>query len=356
MLYKRGAIWWVQFEHQGTRRRISTGKRDRREASAEARRIRVELEQEAGPSGRGQGITVEVIEALDIARAENRATGERRVPTLKAIWGHLREHIGTHTEVADLTLGTLDDYEGARRAEKWRGEPTRGQTIKREIQALVRGLRLAKRRGLIHRYPFDLEDVATIATDEPREWQEGKPRTPQTIWAVVDALSARARNRGHDRIVWLLYSTGLRREEFWRCNPSWLRPAPQDSHAAELLVVPASGAKTGRSRVLPLDLAAARAIRDLHETFAGLQLSKSLAIASHKAGVSPTLTPRDLRASYLTELARRDPAVAQRLAGHGNLRTTGLYVDADESDAIRTGADVTEALRPAGWSQWVGTA
>jgi integrase len=134
--------------------------------------------------------------------------------------------------------------------------------------------------------------------------------------------------------------TGLRLEEFRRYHPSWLRPAPAGSKTKALLVVPPEASKTRDGRTLPLNAEALAIAKQWGSKFKGKKFNHALWLASAAVGVSPPLTPRDLRATYITHVARRDLPAAQRLAGHTNVATTGRYVELDALEAVEVGVAV----------------
>src|SRR5574343_271675 len=344
MLFKRGNIWWTQFKHQGQRHRVSTGCTDFKAATVEARRIRVKLDEEHGPGGCSPGVTLAVLEELHVQRCRQKGLGDRRVETIENLWANLERHLGEFREVSDLKSQDIAEYEGKRRSETYRGEHIRGQTIRREVQALRLGLKLAKRNGLIERYPFDWDDLDNIESDSPSVRQEAKARTMDEIERVLAKFSVKAKTAGHKEILRFILATGLRMEEFRRCNESWVKLAPKDSEAFAFLCIPADCSKTGTARTIPLQKVSVNTIKKWAETFPKKDLNKALWLASSLAGVSPPLTPRDLRATYLTAVATCDPLAAQKLGGHSNLATTGLYLDAETARTMRAGIQAAKNL------------
>jgi len=272
------------------------------------------------------------LEELHVERTRNKGLQPRRVDDVANFWRHLREHIGERREVATLTDQDPQSYEGARRA-----EGAKGQTIRRELQALKLGLKLAKREGLIHESPIDWDIAEPIESDEPDENQAGKTWPPATIRRVLAALSAKAKRAGYHDMLRLVAKTGLRLEEFRRVKPTWVHSAPRGSPAKAMLDLPPAATKTGRARSLPLDKDCVDIIRKWSHRFAGRKFNHALSLASAKAKLPACLTPRDLRASYLTRAASTDPLAAQRLGGHANLATTGLYLHAAQDRAVAAG-------------------
>jgi integrase len=289
-----------------------------------------------------------VLEQLDIERALNSGLGERRADTLENLWRNLERHLGEHRDVATLTLGELDDYEGKRRAESHRGRSTTGQTIRRERGAFVRGLRLAKRRGLLERYPFDLDDLGKVRSDPRDARQAGKLWSTEQINDVLEALSDKAKSAGYDRMLRLIQRTGLRLNEFRRCASFVRVKAPRGSGAHELLTIDEQHAKTRRARVVPLIRDDGDTIDELGNTFGTKKFNHALVLASAEAGLPGVLTPRDLRKWYLSTAAGSDVLAAQRLGGHSNVATTGLYLEAEIARAIRAGLGAARAATAEG--------
>lgn len=337
MLYRRdeSSFWWIQFKHRGQRFRFSTGTTDRKAAEVEARRLRVQVEQETGPGGRGStGVTLGVLEQLHVELLERKGRDERRISTIENMWRHIHEHLLEHTDIMTLSASDIERYEGLRRK-----DGARGQTIRRERQALHRGMRLAKRDGLIPRMPFDWDDLDQIESDPPLDRQEAKVRDLADIERALAALSSKAKAAGYPQMLRFILWTGLRLEEFWRYDPSWVRPAPKRSGAAALLFVPANASKTGDARTVPLLKATLAVATEWGHRFAGTKFHHALKLAcsADRANLSPMLTARDLRATYLDLAAKGDPVAAQKLGGHRNISTTGLYLDASSARAVAAG-------------------
>jgi integrase len=347
MLYQRGAIWWTRFELNGTRRFVSTHCRDRREAEKEARRIRVETEQregQQGKPGRPCGVTLEKLEALDLARVQDEGLGDEksvRYRTVEGLWRPLLRIMGPGSDASKVSIGDVAAYTGARRR-----EIVKGQTVKREVEALVRALRIAKRDKLITALPFDPDDLPRIRFDPPSEQQRGKLWRVEQIAAVLANLSSKAVKAGHLDRCRLIMLTGLRLEELHRLQPSWVVPVLPGSGIDAMLHVPADAAKWGKARTIPL-VPEALEIVERCAPFARKKPNKSLALASKNAGLPGVLTPRDLRTLFLSATGAHDPVAAQWLGGHTNIATTGLYLKSTEQRAALAVVAAADTLRVA---------
>lgn len=331
--------YWYRFKHRGQLERGPTGQRHRTAAEKAAREARVEIERTAGPPGRRRGLALEVLEALDIKRVQDKGFREARERDIEGLWSPMFRLLGGPArDVTTLTEAELEAYEGTRRREdNGRGGKVRGQTIRRERQALKRAIARAVRDKLIRRSPIDWSALDEIDSDEPDERQASKPWTAAEIRTVRKHLSRKAVKAGILDLMEFADLTGLRLEEIARYERAvWLRG--RDLH------VPPAGAKTGKPRVVPLKRRALTLAKKWPRFEIG-KPNKALLLACVKAGLAvvdergrlvsgKVLTPRDLRAHRITEWAKKSLIAAQRLAGHTSVATTSRYLHPD-ADLIR---------------------
>lgn len=331
MLYRRGKTWWLRFEHAGERQYFSTGETDRGAAEKKARKIRVDFDDRAGPGGRQAGVRLDALEALDLERVERKGLDGRAL-TIEELWRPLYRHLGgPGRDVTTMQTQEIAAYEGARRA-----EDVRGQTIRREVGALRRGMRLAVRDRVLYFDPIRWGELDEIESDPPNEAQASKEWNAVEIGRVLGKLSAKAKTAGIGDLCRFIQLTGLRLEEVRRFRATWIR--------GKMLHVPAiDGAKTGETgaRSFPIGTEAMRLAAKRPKFKIG-KPNKALALASSRAGFDRVLTPRDLRAWAITQAARVDLLGAQRLAGHTSIATTSRYLHAGK-DAIKTAAQAIEA-------------
>jgi hypothetical protein len=344
-LYPRGGVYWTRFKHRGQVWRYSTevrvaDKGAHAKALKAARVIRSETVLREGPGGRATNqVSLAAIEELHIESLESKGFGDIRIATVENLHRNLQKHLGEHRDVMTLRLADLADYEGKRRK-----DGAKGQTIRRERQALRRGLRLAKRDGHIERLPFDWDDLEPIASDPKKASQTAKLRDITVIERVFAKLSVKARTAGHAHICRYVMMTGLRSGELGRAAGFIVRKLGRGQGAPALLEVPDDGSKTSDPRVIPLSPAALEIHEEWSHRFASVDVAHALKRASNLAGVNPGLTLRDLRKFYVSHAARSDLPAAQRLAGHRKVSTTALYVDADLGRAVRAGVSVTRLV------------
>ncbi len=334
-LYRRGRIYWTEFEHAGQRYQRTTGESNFQRAAAKARRIRLEIEDTVGPGGHQHGVQLARLEALDIARVRSKGM-LRRETDIVNLWAPLLRILGRDRDIATLTLGDIRMYEGTRRQEKFREEAIRGQTIRRELQALRRGLTLAEKDRLIFRDPINWRHVDAVKSDPPSMTKSGKLWTAKEITEVLSKLSAKARKNGvHERLR-LIQLTGLRIEELTRLSSEWVR--------GDVLFVPHTGSKTRQPRMIPLSKEAL-GILEKWKTFGMRSPNRALKLASARAGFSAVLTPRDLRVFYITHAGRSDLAAARDLAGHTNIATTSRYLKSDTRSLLEAAQAAQKAAK-----------
>ena len=330
-LYRRpgSAYWWCRWWIDGVEHRRSTRTTDEEAAAVEARRIRVEIEQQTGAVGSRRrsagGVTLRDLAAWDVERSAAAGHVSRHTDSVEIRWVRLAEILGADTSPASITSARLDRYVAARRA-----AGTRGQTIRRELQALQRGYRLARRRG--HRYPEP--EWPSVRSDPRDDRRRGHLRPLEDVRAVLAELPDDARDR-----LTVALLTGMRDGELLRLRYDWIERLPDGAPVPALLRLPESGTKDREERVIPLP-AEALAILDRRRTespqdgriddgraFTVASHKKALATACERAGLPYRLTLRDLRHTYSTLAAAGsgDLTAVRDILGHADLRTTSLY-------------------------------
>lgn len=334
---KPGDVWLIRFKHRGQRVTKSTGETDRRKAEAAGRQARAKYEAEYGQGGRRLFVSVSELGGEDVERAlAAGASPETQIKTLDWIWAALIRHLGD-VDVNKVTYDAVLDYVGRRRE-----EGARGQTIRREVQALKRGINIAERRGWV---PTTHRQWPKIKSDPPDPKQRGKLVHPDSIRLVLGELDEDARDE-----VMFIALTGLRFAETKRVEASWVEPMPEGSAVPAVLRIPAASAKTRRERIVGLsreavDLLARRAAKSDGLLFSQENHKKALRDACKRAGV-PRFHLRDLRHTYATLALQRtgDAVAVQAALGHTDLRTTQRYLSSTVARTVSAGASVSEAL------------
>jgi integrase len=251
MLKLRGQVWWTRFKHRGEVIERSTdvrsGPGSKLRASEAAALIKADHIRHSGPGGSGFAdvVTLSVLEELDLQRAESSGLAQSRQYVLRYMWKNLHDHFGADRDVSQIAIRDLQGYELARRK---LGRP--GQTIVRERQCLVRGLRLAVESALLDVMPFDASLLRPIKRNPKLEARRGILHSEDVFALVLAHLSPKAITQGHADIIRFALFTGLRASEIQRA-PTYPRTATP--WGAVLHVI---GAKTGLMRNVPLPRAA----------------------------------------------------------------------------------------------------
>lgn len=229
-----------------------------------------------------------------------------------------------------LTAKELNTYISKRRA-----SGTRGQTIRRELQAIKRGFALA---NMPHPEPWPTARTdKRLRSDPKKQEQAGKLHDPAVVWRWLETLPQDARDEA--LFIWL---TGLRLFECKRVLPDWVRGAGADSPVPAYLDLPAEATKTREARTVGLSQAALEIIQRRMtapgvQVFSQSNFKKSYRLAAKKIGYPARIIPRDLRHMHLTAGVQLtgDAKAAMEAAGHRDLTTTNRYLHSTEH---RTGA------------------
>jgi integrase len=235
--------------------------------------------------------------------------------------------LGADTDPNDITYDGVVAFIGQRRR-----EGLRGQSIRKEVQALKRGFKIALRRAWLDQ---DLPEGPIVRSDPPRKGSKGKLVRVSDLTRWLDALEDEPKAREARLQAELVLRTGLRSMEARRLCWSWVEPAPDGVDASALLRVPAEAAKNRRERVLGLTPEAlaivetARQGQGWDEPLLPGSHVHAYQSASRKIG-HRSITLRDLRHCHATWAAQGtgDAAAAQAALGHSDLRTTQRYLTA----------------------------
>jgi integrase len=232
-----------------------------------------------------------------------------------------------------------------------RQEGARGQTIRREIQALRRGLEAARKRGRLHRV---LADWPEVRSDPAHEGKRGKLIPPGILSRWLGELEGDAQDQA---LVALL--TGLRSQELRRLRWEWVEPTDSGPTPA-ILRLPAGSTKSRQERVVGLPAAVLEVLERKAQAAQGGPLlpgehKTAYRLASKRAKWHRTITLRDLRHTHATISAHAtgDAAGTQAALGHSDLATTQRYLSATVDRAAGAAAAVAQALN---WHTPPGTA
>ncbi len=347
-LYRRDdtSAWWYDFHVAGVRHRRTTGAKDRSTAEGIAQDARQEAVRCVGRPGRGEGIDLATLGGLDVERAAAEGAGESQQASVEACWVHLCRLLGPDTNPATLTYDRLLAYIRTRRQ-----EGARGQSIRKEIQALRRGMAIALRRQHIQ---ATLQEWPKIKSDPPNRTQKGKLHSIPVLQQWLEELERDPRAKGARAQAELVLLTGMRAEEVRRLTWEWVEAAPEGSGVPAVLRLPAEATKTRQERVLGL---VPRALELIEEARRAAGVGKWDAIlfpsthrrtfisAAQRVGCK-AVSLRDLRHCHATYAAQGtgDAAAAQAALGHADLATTQRYLSSTITRTAAAALAVSEAL------------
>ena len=270
--------------------------------------------------------------------------------SIELCWKHLRGQLGVDLDPERINYDLVESYIHARRV-----EGARGQSIRKERQALRRGMKIARRRGLINVIP---SEWPKIRNNPPKAAQAGKLHAPEVLCAWLDSMRA---NEAGDAATQaeLVLRTGLRATEARRMTLSWVEAAEPGAEVAGYLHLPAAAAKTRRARPIGLT---AETMSLIDTLVAGTEPDQPLCPGNHKRafksaqeriGYDRQITLRDLRHCYASWAATGgDIRAVQAALGHNNLRTTERYLHSTKERTAAT--SLTVAARLSGHTK-VGT-
>ena len=211
-IFQRGKVWWIRYSVDGKRYRESSGSTNRKKAEKLLERRRVEYE-----DGRLLTPTVKRTTFEDLARIiedDYAVNGRRSTARLKQALAQLRRVFGKSRAVS-ITADRLTSYVVERK-----DQGAALSTIRNELNALRKAMRLAKRAGRLAHVPdfptltlhntrtgfFEAEDLDAVLAELPEHlrpfirflaltgWRADEART--LTWAAVDFTAGIIRLEG----------------------------------------------------------------------------------------------------------------------------------------------------------------
>lgn len=342
-LYRRSPTgpYWYRFKVAGQTYRRSTGTTSQQEATKIERQARADIERTSARTGGAQRIDLAQLAEWDVDRAEAAGVTAKRIDQIERDWTHLARHLHAELEPRRITYPMVEAFVAARRQ-----DGARGQTIRRELWTLKRGMEIARRRGKL---AMVLQDWPTIRSDPPSD-KRGH-LIPIPILAQWLALLPDNGARAQAEFV---LRTGLRAAEVRRVRASWVESAPAGSLVPAVLRLPAWATKSRAERIVGLTQPALDLVRSAPRGEQDSPLwpgthQKATRSASEALGV-PTISLRDLRHTHATLAAQGtgDAAAAQAALGHTELATTQRYLSSTIERTTGAAVAVDQAIRRTG--------
>jgi integrase len=300
---RNSQIYTARFYIDGYRYVRSTGETDRKEAIKKANALYMKvLHDGCAISRRRCAVSLGDIATMDIeAQALLVADGKSLQTRLKQLWKTIIKTAG------DINPDIWCEQRAVRYIKK-RKKTARNQTIKKELQALRRGLNLAMRRGVIkkqeHWWP-------KLKSEKPSS-AAGQYHDIETIQAVCEHLPDDAR----DELLFVLL-TGVRKTELKRLKFCHITD--------NTLILSSELTKNGTLRRVPLSKNALLIVKKRRlGTMSDYIFSRqnhvgAMRTASRKAGLMRPITLRDARHIFHTIGLQQtaDQTAVMRLAGNG---------------------------------------
>ena len=400
----RSRYWWCKFYRRhgpdkGKMVRKSTGvplvpegrpghalsKREARDRAAEIRTKTdaADLEKAAEtpspkasnrPTGHPAPVPISELRDLDLVRARAKGVSDKQIQAITDQWNnHLLRILGPDTNALTLTYDDLVNYIANRRQDAGHGgKNARGQSIRRERQALFRGLAAVRRRLKYQGIQFELPEAPEIKDDPADRAQKGKLHPPELLVKWLDELRKleaeechhSSLRRGALAQAEVALFSGLRSEEMERLTVEWLEQAApevrEQTGYAWMIRLPEDGTKTRDERLIGVPEFVSRDIVALWHP--GTPYTTPLLAGNHRRafrnaarriGYTKTITLRDLRHCFGTLSAQGtgDARATQAALGHKDLRTTQRYLSATQIRTVSASKAVVSALQKAGLQQ-----
>ncbi|MDG1478448.1 MAG: site-specific integrase, partial [Myxococcota bacterium] len=323
------------------------------------------------PAGHPAPVPLSELKKLDLIRARAKGVSDKQIRALTDQWdNHLLRILGPDTNALTLTYDDLVNYIATRRQDAGHGgKRARGQSIRRERQALFRGLAAVRRRLKHQGIQFELPEAPEIKDDPADRAQKGKLHPPEVLAKWLDELRTleaeechhSSLRRGALAQAEVALFSGLRSEEMERLTVEWLEQAAPEVREQTgynwMIRLPEDGTKTHDERLVGVPEFVARDIVALWKP--GMPYEAPLLAGNHRRafrnaarriGYTKTITPRDLRHCFGTLSAQGtgDARATQAALGHADLRTTQRYLSATQVRTVSASKAVVSALTQAG--------
>jgi len=238
-IYKRGEVWWYEFEFRGQRIRESTGSESKTLAIKAERHRRRELEESANGVRAARRPVLFPVAAREWMAANRARWSESNVSIQEFNLKHLSAYFGSML-LADIAPQHIGKYQGIRQT-----EGASNRTVNMEVSTLRMMMKAARLWGPIS------QDIRML----PERHDVGKALTPDEEKRLLDACRKSPQPALYTAVV-IFCNTGLRNAEL-RCA----RWSQVDFLKAEFQV---GRAKTAGSegRIIPMNQTALAALKE----------------------------------------------------------------------------------------------
>jgi integrase len=336
---------WARFQFAGREYRKCLGGVTKTEALRLERAARAEVEG-AGPASTSRHSLADLEEALladvrrDVVRAE-------RVEDYRGLLRPVARILGADVGADVLALtATAVRYMNARL-----DEGVGGQTVRRELGALARALRVSG-YAVGGDWPNGVREKKLRRKDTEQSLaQRGHRVELEDLGPFWAALHAAGEHEAAD-LSQVALLTGLRSTELRRVRMEWVREAPAGYATPFVLDLPAHAAKTRRARTVGVSalcraLLARNAEGGGETVFSDRDYTRVYQRAARACGLEQSPHLRTMRHAFGTTGARDtgDVKATSAALGHGDVKTTALYLHAADEHAVAVAGAVDAALQ-----------
>jgi integrase len=352
LIYRRGAVWWIQYYVRGQRFRESSGSSNRSDA-VRLLKQRYTDAQAGRPLG-PQPERTTFDELAAILFDDYQANGRRSLDRAEDAINRLRSFFGRDARAIDITADRVTAYRVHRQEQSYKGRLVANSTINYELAILGRAFRLATRARKVTPHP----EIEMLHTDNARQgffereqYQAVLDRLPVYLHPVMTAAYITG---------WRTKSELLSRQ--WRhidLEAGWLRLDPGESKNGEGRMFPLTPElrvllETQRDWVRSLERLTGRIIPWVFVYPDGTPIRDyrhAWAKACDAAGMSGRLV-HDLRRTAVRNLERAGVprSAALKVTGHKTETVYRRYAIVDEG-MMREAADKLAALHQADTSK-----
>jgi len=296
-VYKRGDIYWVEFQHNGRQIRRSARTESKREAQAYERKLREEASADS--------------KAIEFGLPLKRTFGQALEKWLRSgAPKSMYSHIGIVSDYMEPILLTRAVPAAAEMKQSMLADGLSPQTINRRMAVVRRVLNLAYREWDWLREPLGQKIQMLSEIGFERHIYLSREEVTRLVKAMKRPLA--------QRIVLLAAYTGLRRGELLKLEPSnWRSPN----------IVLTANTKSGKPRTVPLITELHPLLDELPFNITEWHLREDFEQARKSEGLEHVRL-HDMRhtfASWLIANPETPLAVIRDLLGHSSLQVTNRY-------------------------------